>query len=200
MTPTATTPPFKAMASFRTFTGAEYDRMVEHGVLTSRDRVELLEGYVVSKTPGSPPHDFTVGATDELLGKMIPPEWALRCQLGTNLTDSRPEPDLAIVRGPRRSYATRHPGAADIGLVIEVSDSSLDRDQLDKTRIYARDRIPVYWVVNLVDRRVEVYTGPNGPGDDPRYHTLRVFPAGTAVPVELDGVTIGTVLVDDLLP
>lgn len=55
-------------------------------------------------------------------------------------------------------------------------------------------------MVNLVDRRVEVYTDPNGPGDDPRYHTLRVFPAGTAVPVELDGAAVGTVPVNDLLP
>jgi hypothetical protein len=58
----------------------------------------------------------------------------------------------------------------------------------------------VYWIVNLVDRRVEVYTDPNGPGDDPRYHTLRVFPAGAAVPVELDGAAIGSIPVDDLLP
>ncbi len=84
--------------------------------------------------------------------------------------------------------------------MIEIADASLDRDQRDKTRIYARDRIPVYGIVNRVDRRVEVYTNPNGTGEDPRYHTLRVFAENSVVPVELDGREIGGITVAEILP
>jgi Uma2 family endonuclease len=200
MTPATNALPFKAMASFRTFTVDEYDRLIDTGFLTKSDRVELLEGYVVHKLPSNLPRDFSVSAVGDLFTRVILSGWVIRCQAGARLTQSRPEPDIAIARGPLRSYASRHPGPADLGLVVEVSESSLDRDQQDKTRIYARDTIPVYWVVNLVDRRVEVHTDPTGPGDNPRYHTLRVFPSGATVPVELDGVTVGTVPVDDLMP
>jgi len=193
-------PTFKADASFRTFTGEEYDRLVELGVLNKRDRVELLEGYMVLKMPTNPPHDNATAVLTELLVRMVPGGWVVRGQSTAKLSESRPEPDVAVARGDRRTYFARHPGPADFGLVVEVSDSSLDRDQLDKTRIYARDKVPVYWVVNLVDRRVEVYTDPTGPGDDPRYHTLNVFGPGTAVSVSLDGVTVGTIPVDELLP
>ncbi|MBX9581581.1 MAG: Uma2 family endonuclease, partial [Gemmataceae bacterium] len=136
----------------------------------------------------------------ESVSRLVPPGWTVRAQVGTILTTSRPEPDAAVARGSERVYFTRHPDPADLALVVEVADSSLAFVQQDKFRIYARDRIPVYWIVNLIDRRVEVHTDPSGPGDDPRYHTLRVFPAGSAVPVELDGVTVGTVPVDELLP
>jgi Uma2 family endonuclease len=84
------------------------------------------------------------------------PGWLLGVQQTIVLSDSQPEPDFAIVRGNPRSYLTRHPSAADAGQVIEVADSSLLRDQRDKTRIYARANIPVYWIINLVDQRIEV--------------------------------------------
>jgi Uma2 family endonuclease len=193
-------PTFMADASFRTWTGEEYDNLVETGMLTKNDKVELLEGYMVLKMPRNPAHDSTLTITAKALDRIVPAGWTTRNQVGTRLTDSRPEPDISVARGKDRDYNVRQPGASDIGLVVEISDSSLARDQLDKTRIYARDKIPVYWVVNLVDRRVEVYTDPNGPGDDPRYHTLNVFGPGTVVPVSLDGVTVGTIPVNDLLP
>ena len=200
MSPAVSPLPFKAMASFRKWTVDEYDQLIADGVLTEDDRVELLEGYVVLKMPANPPHDGCVMALFRRLDRVAPAGWTVRSQVGTRLSDSRPEPDAAVARGSERDYFGRQPLPADLGLVAEVADSSLDRDQLDKTRIYARDRIPVYWVVNLVDRRVEVYTDPTGPGDDPRYHTLRVFGPGSAVPVELDGATVGTIPVDELMP
>jgi Uma2 family endonuclease len=196
----APAPTFKADASFRQFTGEEYDKLVELGVLSKRDTVELLEGYVVLKTPTNPPHDNSTAVLTELFVKLTTPGWVVRGQSTAKLSASRPEPDIAFARGDRRTYFTRHPGPSDFGLVVEVADSSLVRDQLDKSRIYARDRIPVYWVVNLIDRRVEVYSDPTGPCDDPRYHTLNVFGPATAVPVVLDGVTVGTIPVNDLLP
>ena len=192
--------PFKAMTTFRPLTVNEYDKMVESGVLTTEDRVELLEGYMVLKMPANPPHDGCVTALFHCLNRLTPPGWTARSQVGTRLPDSRPEPDASVARGTLRTYFTRHPGPADLGLVVEVSDSSLDRDQLDKARIYARSKVPVYWVVNLVDRRVEVYTDPTGPGDAPSYQTTRQFGPGEAVPVELDGQTVATIPVDELLP
>lgn len=191
---------FQADASFHQFTGDEYDKLVEIGVLTKSDTVELLEGYLVYKTPTNPPHDNAVAVLMELLVKLNAPGWVVRGQSTAKLSASRPEPDLSLARGDRRTFFSRHPGPSDFGLVVEVADSSLARDQRDKTRIYARDRIPVYWVVNLIDRRVEVYSDPTGPCDDPRYHTLNVFGPGTVVPVVLDGVTVGTIPVNDLLP
>jgi Uma2 family endonuclease len=201
-------PHFKADAGFHTWTGEQYDHFVETGVLTKEDKVELLEGYVVQKMPANPPHDFAVTTTAKVLNRVVPAGWTTRNQVGARLTESRPEPDVSIARGTGRDYIARQPGSADLGLVVEVSDSSLARDELDKTRIYARDSIPVYWVVNLVNRRVEVFTDPTGPnppaglpgGPDPHYRTRQDYPAGTAVPVVLDGATVGTISVDELLP
>ncbi len=138
---------------------------------------------------------------------MVPTGWRVRSQGTARLSESRPEPDVALARGDRRTFANRHPEPADFGLVVEVSDSSLARDEQDKTRIYARDSIPVYWVVNLVDRRVEVFTDPTGPDvpagaadPDPHYRSRQDYPAGTSVPVTLDGVGVGAIPVDELLP
>jgi Uma2 family endonuclease len=207
-TTTRSGPHFKADAAFRTFTGDEYDHFVETGVFTKADKVELLEGYVVLKTPANPPHDFAVTTATKALNRPVPPHWTTRSQVGTRLTESRPEPDVSVARGTDRDYIGRQPGPQDLGLVVEVSDSSLARDELDKSRIYARDAIPVYWVVNLVDRRVEVFTDPTGPnpppgaagGPDPHYRSRQDYPTGTAVPVVLDGTPVGAIPVDELLP
>jgi Uma2 family endonuclease len=187
-------------ASFPRFSVARYQRMIESGILTSEDKVELLENWVVLKMPRNPPHDGTIELVDEVLRPFIPAGWRLRVQLSLVLSDSQPEPDFAVVRGNARAYMVHHPTPADTGLIIEVADSSLLRDQRDKTRIYARANIPVYWIVNLVDRRVEVYTQPSGPVAVPAYGAFQTFQPGDAVPLVLDGVTVGNVPVADLLP
>ena len=110
-----------------------------------------------------------------------------------------PEPDFAIVRPDPGRYRTRHPGPADIGLVIEVSDRSLDVDRQDKGRIYARAGLPVYWIVNLVDMQVEAYTDPSGPTATPAYATRTDSRAGDSVPVVLAGVTVAQLAVQSVL-
>src|SRR5262245_62962957 len=125
-------------ASIARFSVARYQRMIETGILTSEDKVELLENYVVLKMPRNPPHDGTIDLVSETLTPVVPKGWRLRVQLSVVLSDSQPEPDLAIVRGDARTYTSRHPGPADIGLIVEVANSSLLRDQRDKARIYAR--------------------------------------------------------------
>ncbi len=187
-------------AAIARFSVARYQRMIETGILTAEDRVELLENYVVLKTPRNPPHDGTIDLLQAALAGRIPPGWLVRVQQTLVLADSQPEPDVALVRGTPRSYLARHPAAADTGLVIEVADSSLLRDRADKARIYARAGLPCYWIVNLVDRRVEVYTQPSGPAPLSAYAALQSYHPGEAVPLVLDGNTAATVLVSDLLP
>src|SRR5437763_2297749 len=165
-------------ASIARFSVARYQRMIETGILTAEDKVELLENYVVLKMPRNPPHDSTI---QRMLGKLFPrcPQgWGLRVQLAVTLSDSQPEPDFAFVRGSAEDYEIHYPGANDVGLVIEVADSSLLRDQRDKTRIYARGGIVCYWIINLVDRRIEVYTQPSGPTAVPAYGAFQIYQPG----------------------
>jgi Uma2 family endonuclease len=120
-------------------------------------------------------------------------------RLAVTLSDSEPEPDFALVRGTGEDYEHRHPGPPEIGLIIEVADSSLLRDRHDKARIYARGGIGCYWIVNLVDRRIEVHTQPSGPTAAPAYGTSQTYQPGDKLPLILDGTTVGTLAVTDLI-
>ena len=127
----------------------------------------------------------------------LPPGWYLRLEGSLRIPDyNEPEPDLCVVRGESDDYTDRHPGPGDVALVVEVADSSLSRDRGEKRDNYGRAGIPVYWIVNLVDRQLEVYSGPIG----------GVYPAptilGEAESVELTiaGQVVGRIAVADLLP
>lgn len=187
-------------AGFRRFSVPEYHKLIEIGVLTENDRLELLEGYLVNKMSRNPPHDAAIQLLQDALLGLLPAGWRLRIQSAITLADSEPEPDLAVVRGNARTYTQRHPGPADAGIVIEVSESTLDGDRIDKGRIYARAGIAVYWIVNLVERQVEVYTQPSGPGASPSYGQTSIHKESDAVPLVLDNVTAGMLNVRDLLP
>lgn len=190
----------QAFAMFRKFTVDEYHRMIDAGILTDEDKVELLENNVVLKMPRNPAHDGTIDLIRDALDGLRPTGWILRCQQAITLTDSEPEPDFALVRGDRRSFLSSHPGPADVGLIVEVANTSLDRDRLDKGRIYARATIPVYWIVNLPDRVVEVYSAPSGATPSPTYGRKDEYRPGDTVPVGLDGRVVGTIPVADLMP
>jgi hypothetical protein len=187
-------------ASFARFSVARYQKMIETGVLTADDKVELLEYCVVLKMARNPPHDGTIDLIKAALPAHVPSGWILRIQQTIVLSDSQPEPDFAIARGTPRSFLARHPEATEIGLVIEVADSSLLRDQRDKTRIYARGNIACYWIVNLVDQRIEVYTQPSGPTAVPSYGAFGVYQPGDDIPLVLDGTAVAAIPVADLLP
>jgi len=94
----------------------------------------------------------------------------------------------------------RHPGPADIGVVIEVADSTLVGDRADKGRIYARANLPCYWIVNLQDGQIEVYTSPSGPMVSPGYAQHLDYRPGDSVPFLLDGVLAANIPVQELLP
>jgi Uma2 family endonuclease len=201
MTPTAATPvTYGHDAALAKFSVARYERMIETGILTPDDKVELLENYVVLKMPKNPPHDGTIDLVNAALAGLVPKNWLIRIQQTVKLADSNPEPDLAIVRGNPRSYLSRHPEAGDVGLIIEVADASLLRDQRDKTRIYSRAAIPVYWIVNLVDSRIEVYSQPTGPIAVPAFQFFQTYQPGDSLPLVLDGQMVASVSVSDMLP
>jgi Uma2 family endonuclease len=170
--------------------------MIAAGILTSDDPIELLAGLLVPKMPKNPPHRAVTRLTRCALESIIPSGWQVDTQDPITLADSEPEPDVSVVRGQTRDYLKRHPGPSEIGLVVEVADSSLDRDRGLKLAIYARAGVPVYWIVNLVDRRIEVYSRPSAAA----YADRRDFSQGDEIPVALDGQEIGRIRVADLLP
>jgi Uma2 family endonuclease len=188
------------MAGFRRFSVAEYHKLIEIGILTEDDNLELLEGYLVHKMSRNPPHDATIQKIMKKLLRLLPPDWDLRVQSAITLTTSEPEPDLAVVRGDENSYLTRHPVPADIGLAIEVADTTLAGDRADKGRIYARAGISYYWIVNIVDQQVEVSTVPSGPTATPAYAQRQDFRIGDDVALTLDGVVAASIAVRELLP
>ncbi|VTU02041.1 Uncharacterized protein OS=Roseiflexus sp. (strain RS-1) GN=RoseRS_2740 PE=4 SV=1: Uma2 [Gemmataceae bacterium] len=206
MTPTTTTatppkpvPEYFDDAGFRRFSVDEYHQMIQQGILTDGEPVELLEGWMVKKMSHGTPHDSAMDAFEGLLPGLLPPDWFVRCQRAVTFADSEPEPDYAIVRGPRSCYREQHPTGADIGAVVEFSVGSLRLDRTAKARIYAGAGVPVYWVVNVVDKVIEVYTQPGGTGEAAAYAQCDVFAVGTSVPVVLDGTTVGTVPVSDVM-
>ena len=115
------------------------------------------------------------------------------------LSSSEPEPDLALVVGGASHYRASHPVPGDISLVVEVADSTLHYDQIVKGPIYARDSLPIYWIVNLVDRRIDVYTDPTGPTAQPRYQHVRHAQLADSVDLIVGGQTVATIPVADLL-
>ena len=181
----------------------DYEKLFAVGILSDHDPVELLDGLVVRKPMKNPPHVLSGGLTRDELAAVLPAGWFLQTQDtvklragGDDASASMPEPDVCVLRGARRDYADRHAGATDIPLVVEVSDSSIGRDQGWKKSIYARNGIPCYWIVNLTDRTLEVYSLPAA-GEYTRAVTLT---AADRAEVVLDGVTVGTVAVAELLP
>jgi Uma2 family endonuclease len=188
------------MAGFRRFSVPEYHKLIEIGILTENDNLELLDGYLVHKTSRNPPHDAAIQKIMKRLFRILPPDWELRIQSAITLSRSEPEPDLAVVRGDATRYLVNHPGPADIGLVIEVADSTLNADRIDKGRIYAEATIAYYWIVNLVDKQIEVYTHPSGATATPSFAHRQDYRMGDDVPLLLDANVVSNVPVRELLP
>jgi Uma2 family endonuclease len=178
----------------------QYHAMARAGSLDEDDPVELLEGLLVDKLTKKPPHTYTSQQTRLALEGIIPPDWFINSQEPITLDTSEPEPDVTIVRGDRRDYLKRHPGPQDVALVVEVADATIKRDRGTKKRIYARAGIPVYWVINLLEQRIEVYTNPSGPTQKPDCLTQQFFYRQDEIPVMLSDQVIGQLQVQELLP
>jgi len=185
----------------RRFTVDEYQRMIRAGILTDEDAVELLEGWIVLKMPRDPPHDAIVARLlNKLLTPLLPAGWFCRGQSAIRMDHSQPEPDIVIVRGSEFDYLTHHPGPADIALIVEVADSTLVRDRDIKGPSYAGAGFPVYWIVNLPGRLVEIYSDPSGPVAGPAYRGHVDIGMGGAVPLVIDGQEVAKIPVREMFP
>ncbi len=220
----------------------QYHQIIRAGILTKDDPIELLEGWLIQKTPKNPRHRAatklrsrakinyqmkenrrsgsanlhptsryfitTQVLTRDALEAIVPQEWYVDSQEPITLSDSEPEPDVLIVRGDTRDYLDRHPTPADLGLVVEIADATLERDRVAlrmqyrslKKRLYARAGISVYWIVNLPQQQLEVYTQPNNSAETPTYQQSQIYRLGEGVTVAIAGQTIGQITVNDLLP
>jgi Uma2 family endonuclease len=137
---------------------SEYERLVDLGLFHDKP-VELIGGQLLAAEPQGSYHATGIGVANEVLRAILPPGWYVRTQMPMALDEeSEPEPDLVVVRGSPRSYREAHPDRAV--LVVEIADSSLELDRDVKGSLYARGGVADYWVVNLVDRVVEVYRDP----------------------------------------
>ena len=177
----------------------QYHAIIQAGILTDDDSVELLEGWLVFKMPKNPPHRVTTRLVRTALENILPRGWYVDSQEPITLSNSEPEPDIVVVRGDTRQYLDRHPGAEDIALIIEVSDTTLQRDRTVKKRIYARAGISIYWIVNLVEEQVEVYSQPLVEVEQPDYSQRLDFGRSAVIPIIIEGIEIGAIAVDALL-
>jgi Uma2 family endonuclease len=192
-----TAPPTIAPASepLWRFTVAQYHQMIAAGILTSDDPVELLAGWLVQKMTKNPPHRVTTRLIREALDSIVPDGWYIETQEPITLEDSEPEPDVAMIKGNTRDYLDRYPGAAEGALVVEVADSTLERDRTLKQQIYARAGIPTYWIANLVNGQLEIYTQPTLDG----YQSQITMSQGSTE-VVLGNQRIGLIAIDMLFP
>lgn len=147
----------------RPLTVAEYHRMGEVGILTERDRVELIEGELIAMAPIGSNHSGTVNALTYTLVRAVGDRGVVAVQNPVRLDDlSEPRPDFAILKPRSDFYRQATPRPQDVLLLVEVADSSLTYDHAIKRSLYARHGIPEFWIVNLVAGEVEVCRTPHG--------------------------------------
>jgi len=174
---------------------AQYHALIDAGILMDGDPVELLEGWLVEKMTKNWSHICATRKINSTFLKLLPRGWFVMTQDPVTLATSEPEPDVMVVRGNEDDYEDK-PTEKDTVLIVEVSDATLRLDRVMKVRIYARAGIPVYWIVNLVDRQIEVFTEPK----DGNYQKQQIYPETSTIPVVIDQVQVAELAVSDLLP
>lgn len=189
----------EAPLTLRRWTRVEYDRLIDLGVFEGNN-IELIGGQLVVAEPKGAYHSSAVSTAEYALRAVLPPGWIVRTQASISLDEeSEPEPDLVVVPGRPADYRFAHPACPP--LVIEVSDSRLAFDRVHKGSLFARAGIQDYWIVNLVDRVLEIYRDP---GLEPsaiygwRYRSVTsLTPRDVVAPLAFASIRI---LVSDLLP
>jgi Uma2 family endonuclease len=182
----------------RKWTRLEYERLAEAEILGPEDRIELLGGDMIVKEPQHSPHATGVRLVQRVLERAFGTGWDVRPQMPVALDEeSEPEPDICVVPGDPRDYRDAHP--ARPVLIVEVSLSRLGFDRERKGGLYARAGIADYWIVNIPDRRVEVYREPVPDGAAPfgwRYRrAVTLGPAERVSPLAAPSAAVA-----DLLP
>jgi Uma2 family endonuclease len=176
----------------------EYHEMLRAGILTENDPIELLDGWLVAKMTKNPPHRIATRRVRKALERVTPEGWYVDSQEPITLSASEPEPDGAVIRGDSADYADRHPPGDAVALVVEVADATLEFDRTMKKAIYAQAGIPAYWIVNLIDRRVEVYSSPTGAADCPEYRDRSDYLSGEDVPLFVEDVEVARIPVKEI--
>ena len=180
----------------------EYHRMLDSGALGEEPRVELIEGVIIDKMTKNPPHVIATDLVEGLLHRLVPAGFfpSMGNPVCIEARDSEPEPDAQVVRGSPRDSAGRRRGPADAALVIEVSDTSYAFDRKEKWATYAGAGVPIYWILDLRHRRLEVHTVPTGAGTAAHYQQVQTFGPDEEVPLVLDGREVGRFFVREILP
>jgi Uma2 family endonuclease len=172
----------------RPLTVADYHRMGEVGILTERDRVELIEGELIAMSPIGSEHAGAVNALTRRLVQVVGERGIVAVQNPVRLDDlSEPQPDFAVLKPRPDDYRKATPCPEEVLLIIEVADSSLSYDRGVKRSLYARHGIPEFWIVNLTAGEVEVCRAPSG---DSYASVSHVGRAGTLEPELLPGIAI----------
>jgi Uma2 family endonuclease len=176
----------------RHFNVAEYYRMMEAGILSESDHVELIDGEVIEMSPIGSRHAACVDRLNKFLNKLN--DVIVRVQNPIRLDDfSEPQPDITLLRMRADYYAKGHPTPTDVLLVIEVADSSTEFDRVVKLPLYAEALIPEFWLVNLPDEKIEVFSPPlNGTFQKSQEFKRGETLASQAIP-ELS-LAVGTIL------
>jgi Uma2 family endonuclease len=192
--------PIAASPDVYRFTNDQYERMGETGILTEDDRVELVEGLIYRKPMKNGPDSISCRRSATALTRVVPAEGYFVTRedpVGIPGRSSMPEPDVSVVRGNSDDYLDQ-PGAADVPMVVEVAAGKglLAHARGDKLGAFAGGGIPIYWIINLIDRQVEVYSDPI----QGHYAAVSIFKPGQQVPVVIDGQLLASIAVDDLLP
>jgi Uma2 family endonuclease len=172
-----------AFAKVKHFSLDEYNRLGELGFFTGNKRVELIHGQIIEMAAKGTAHSVCSTRLNRELLKILGDRATLRGQEPIIIPpDSAPEPDYAIVRNHPDDYLSAHPGPSDIFWVIEISDSTLNFDQQVKLALYAEAAISDYWIINLEDKHLEVYSDPyrNSQGKS-SYRLKRIFLANEAI-------------------
>jgi Uma2 family endonuclease len=176
----------------------QYEAMVTAGIFTEQDRLELIEGLLVAQTTKSPPSSVSAGLCKRTLGRLVDDKgWHARTHQPVRIPSrsSEPEPDVSVARGTIRTYELQHPNAEDIALVVEVSDTSLQKNhRLAKT--YGAAGIPFYWIINIPDRQLEVFSSPVDGG----YAVHQILLETESVDLAIEGRMLGRISVAELLP
>jgi Uma2 family endonuclease len=181
-------------------TAAQFEGMIEAGLLSENDDLELLGG-ILYKMVKKEDHNFSVGQTAESLRGILPDNFHVREEKSLRHgKKSLPEPDVAVVSGRSNDYRPQPPSTRDVSLIVEVCHHTRKADYEQKYPRYAAARISVYWIVDLQLRRVEVFARPSGRGAAAHYAENTTFLEDSEVPVTIQGRQIGQIAVAALLP
>ncbi len=181
------------------FSVDEFYRMVEIGIFAPERRVSLWEGRLYEKMAKTQAHAVAGINITMTLARTLPPGWCLSSENPITVgPDKAPLPDMVVLRGVGNDYLDRRPSVADVGLVVEISMSSLKFDTGAKLAAYASAGIPAYWVVNLLDRVVHLHSDPIP--EEGRFTSVATLKPVESFPFSLDGTPIGPIAASDLLP